>query len=109
MSLIIKLSRRRSTNIVVGSIVRTYLEYSEDEKDFHPFRKLQGASLIAQEAPINIPVKYANFTDVFSLILGSTNMLSNWLMPMDLSDYLNHPQVLPSFDRKSDRSLRLYI
>ena len=85
----------------VGSIVRTHLEYPEDEEGVHPSRKPQRAGLIAEEAPMNVPDEYADFADVFSLIRGSTNMLSNWSMPTDSSDHLSHLQVLPFFSTGS--------
>ena len=39
--------------------------------DIYPFRRLQIASLITEEAPIKVFVKYADFADVFSPDLAS--------------------------------------
>ena len=50
----------------VGSIVRNHPEYPEDKEGVHPFLKPQRAGLIAEKAPTKVPVKYANFADVFS-------------------------------------------
>ena len=43
------------------------------DADVHPSCKPQRAGLIAEETPTNAPAEYANFADVFSLTLGSTN------------------------------------
>ena len=52
-------------------IVHNHPEYPEDEKGVHPSRRPQRTSLIAEETPIKVPVKYADFADVFSPDLAS--------------------------------------
>ena len=66
MSLVTKSRRRRSTNIVMGSIIRNHLKYLEDKEDVHPTHRPQRASLITKKTSIKVPVKYANFVDIFS-------------------------------------------
>ena len=47
------------------------------DADVHPSCRPQIADLISKETPTKVLVEYADYTDVFSLILGLTNMLSN--------------------------------
>ena len=52
-------------------------EFVGNQKGVYLSCKPQRAGLIAKKIFTNAPAKYANFADVFSLTLGSTNMLSN--------------------------------
>ena len=54
-------SGRRSTDTAVGLIVHNHPKYPEDEEDVHPSRRPQKTSLIAEETPMKVPVKYADF------------------------------------------------
>ena len=49
----------------------TLPSFSLLELNVHPSRKSQISDLIIEEAPIKIPAKYSNFTDIFSLDLAS--------------------------------------
>ena len=66
-------------------------KYPKDKESIHPSHKPQRAGLIAKETPTNALDKYANFADIFSLILRLTNMLANWSMLMDSLGHLSHP------------------
>ena len=55
----------------MGSIVRNHPEYPEDEEGVHPSLRPQKAGLIAKKTPTKVPVKYADFADVFSPDLAS--------------------------------------
>ena len=72
-----------------------------NQKGVYPFRKPQKAGLIVKETFTNASAKYATFADIFSLTLGSTNILLNWSMPTDLSDYLSYLEMLLSFLTRS--------
>ena len=41
------------------------------EDNIHPFRRMQIAVLVANEAPTSIPIEYSDFTDIFSPKLAS--------------------------------------
>ena len=102
-------SGRRSTDTAVGLIVHNHPEYPEDEEGVHPSRRPQRTSLIAKETPTKVPVKYADFADVFSPDLASelpehTGINDYAIELVDAngsSDHPIHPQVLPSFSTGS--------
>lgn len=48
------------------------------DADAYPSHEPQIAGLIAKKTLTNVPVKYANSANVFSLTLELTNMLSSW-------------------------------
>ena len=109
-------SRRRSTNTAVGLIVHYYPEYPEDEEGVHPSRRLQRTSLIAKETPIKVPVKYANFADVFFPDLASelpkhTGINDYAIELVDANGFIRLSKLPTStpilFDRKSDGYLQL--
>ena len=56
--------------VYVGS-VSSVASPSSSPLDIHPTRRPQIAGLIAEEAPIKVPIEYANFADVFSPDLTS--------------------------------------
>ena len=82
------------------------------DANVHLSRRPQISGLIAEETSTNVPAEYANFADVFSLTLGSTNMLSNWLMPTNSSD---HPRqagkglILPRNFLLADASMVFHL
>ena len=88
------------------------------DADVHPSRRPQIAGLIAEEAPIKVPVEYADFADVFSLDLASelpeyTEINDHSIELVDANGF-NRPSKSPAaapilFDWKSDGSFRLCV
>ena len=98
MSLVTKPNRRRSTDIIVGSIVRNHPEYPEHEKGVHPSRKPQKAGLIAEEAPTKVPVEYADFAfspDLASELPEYTEINDHAIELVDANGF-NRPSKSPA-------------
>ena len=88
------LDPEHETYVVHVGSVSSNASPSSSPLDVHPSRKPQISGLIVEEAPTNTPAEYANFAGVFSLTLGSTNILSSWSMPTGSSAHPSHPQPL---------------
>ena len=86
------------------------------DADAHPFRGLQIAGLIAKEAPIKVPVEYADFAfspDLASELPEHTGINDYAIELVDANGFIR-PSKSPAgapilFDRKSDGSLRLCV
>ena len=116
-----ELGPEHETYVVHIGSVSSVASPSSSPLDVHPSRRPQIAGLIAEEAPTKVPVKYADFVDVFSPDLASelsdhTKINDHSIELVEAtgsSDHPSHPQVLLSFpilfDRKSGRSFRLCV
>ena len=102
----------------VGSIVRNHPEYSEDKEGVYPSFRPQKASLIAKEASTKVPVKYADFADVFSPDLASKLLehagVNDHVIEMVNANEFIRPSKSPAsapifFDRELDGSLWLCV
>ena len=102
----------------VGSIVRNYPEYPEDKEGVYPSLRPQRTSLIAKEAPTKVPVKYANFADVFSPDLASklpehAGVNNHVIKLINANKFIRpfkSPTVAPIlFNRESDGSFWLCV
>ena len=102
----------------MDSIIRNHSEYPEDKKGVHPFLKPQRVGLIAKEAPTKIPVKYAEFANVFSSDLASglpehTKINDCAIELVNANEFIRPSKSSIGasifFDRESDGSLRLCI
>ena len=102
----------------VGSIVHNQLEYPEDEENVHPSLKPQRAGSITEEAPIKVPVEYADFVDVFSSDLVSglleyTRINDRAIKLVDVNEFIR-PSKSPAgapifFDWESNGSLWMCV
>ena len=112
MSLVTKPSGRRSTDTAVGLIVHNHPEYPEDEEGVHPSRRPQRTSLIAEETPTKVPVKYADFAfspDLASELPEHTGINDYAIKLVDANGFIK-PSKLPKgapilFDQKTNGSL----
>ena len=102
----------------MSSIVRNHPEYPEDKKGVHPSLRLQRAGLIIEKALRKVPVKYADFADVFSSDLASGlpkhTRINNYAVELVNAIGFIRPSKSPTdapilFERESDRSLRLCV
>ena len=78
----------------MDSIICNYPEYPEDETGVPPSYRPHKASLIVEKTSTKVLIKYANFADIFSFTLGSTNMLSNWLMTKSWTDPFGYVSII---------------
>ena len=112
------LDPEHETYVVYVGLVSSVASPSSSPLDVHPSRRPQIAGLIAEEAPIKVPVKYADFADVFSPDLASelpehTEINNHSIELVDANGFIR-PSKSPAgapifFDRKSDGSLRLCV
>ena len=108
-----ELDPEHETYVVHVGSVSSVASPSSFPLDVHPSRRYQIAGLIAKKAPTKVPVKYADFVDVFSLDLASElpdhTGINNY--PIELveatgsSNHPSHLQVLSSFPILFDRNL----
>ena len=94
------LDPEHETYVVHVGSVSSIASPSSSPLDVHPSRRPQIAGLIAEEARTKVPVKYADFADIFSPDLASelpehTGINEHAIKLVD--DHPSHSQVLPSF------------
>ena len=100
----------------MGLIVHNHPDYPEDEEGIQPSRRTQKTSLIAEETPTKVPVKYADFAfppDLASELPEHTEINDHSIELVDANRFIR-PSKSPAsapilFDQKLDRSLRLCI
>ena len=97
----------------MGLIVHNHPEHLEDEKGIHPSCRPQRTSLIAKETPTKVPVKYADFADIFTPNLASelpehTGINDYAIKLVDANGFIRPSKLLTGapilFDRKTNGS-----
>ena len=94
----------------VGSIVRNYPEYSEDEESVHPSLRPQRAGLIAKEALLKVSVEYADFAfspDLVSELPEHTRIKDRSLELVDANGFIRPSMLLTGAPRQAGKGLIL--